>query len=429
MNDLAIRVEGLGKRYTIVPPEERSNTLRDEVAQWARNALQAVPTMLRNRKDDERPENTLWALRNVSFEVGRGEVVGIIGPNGAGKSTILKILSRITEPTTGEVEIRGRVGSLLEVGTGFHSELTGRENIYLNGAILGMGRQEIDRKFDEMVAFAEVERFIDTPVKHYSSGMYLRLAFAVAAHLEPEILVVDEVLAVGDAEFQKKCLGKMQSVAGHGRTVLFVSHDMTAIRRLCPRALLIKNGEVAADGPTDEVAAHYFASISGTGSAAQWIDTTASRRSGSQEARFVGVTFTSGNEAVAMQPYTGGPLVVTMAIEAERRRQIRSLAATIYDPNGAKLVNADTIKLGESIILQPGRNIVRLSIDALHLLPGVYTLGLWLGDGTGGAVDFIESATYFEIVDAATDRKGARPQSDGIIPCSFTVDTETATRK
>src|SRR5215213_9664531 len=202
-------------------------------------------------------DNTIWALKDVSLEVGSGEVLGVIGHNGAGKSTLLKILSRITEPTEGRVEVHGRVGSLLEVGTGFHPELTGRENIYLNGAILGMKRSEIARRFDEMVAFAEVERFIDTPVKRYSSGMYLRLAFAVAAHLEPEILLVDEVLAVGDLEFQAKCLGKMGAVAREGRTVFFVSHNTQAVRQLCSRAILLEHGRVSADGPTDSTLAVY----------------------------------------------------------------------------------------------------------------------------------------------------------------------------
>ena len=220
----------------------------------------------------QRLDETIWALRDVSIEIGQGEVVGIIGRNGAGKSTLLKILSRITEPTVGFVDIRGRVGSLLEVGTGFHNELTGRENVYLNGAILGMKRDEIDRKFDEIVAFAEVEKFIDTPVKHYSSGMYLRLAFAVAAHLEPEILLVDEVLAVGDAAFQRKCLNKMEGVGQQGRTVLFVSHNMPAITRLCERAILLDEGRVIQDGPASQVVSTYLSSDLGTTAMREWPD-------------------------------------------------------------------------------------------------------------------------------------------------------------
>ena len=228
MSDIAIRVENLGKMYRIGRAQQRHDTLRDLIVDTAAHIKDWGK---RGDKSDE----TIWALKDVSFEVRRGEVVGIIGRNGAGKSTLLKILSRITEPTTGRAEIHGRVGSLLEVGTGFHPELTGRENIYLNGAILGMRRFEIERRFDEIVAFSEIERFLDTPVKRYSSGMYVRLAFAVAAHLEPEILLVDEVLAVGDAAFQKKCLGKMGNVAETGRTVLFVSHNMAAVSNLCKR--------------------------------------------------------------------------------------------------------------------------------------------------------------------------------------------------
>src|SRR5690242_6302520 len=259
-DDVVIRAEGLGKKYLIghAAEPERYAALRDTLARGAGNMWRRMGDIARGRAllSGEKIEE-FWALRDVSFEVRRGEVLGIIGRNGAGKSTLLKILSRITEPSEGRVTIDGRVASLLEVGTGFHPELTGRENIFLNGAILGMTRAEIRRRFDEIVAFAEVERFLDTPVKRYSSGMYVRLAFAVAAHLQPEILVVDEVLAVGDAAFQKKCLGKMQDVATGGRTVLFVSHNMAAIARLCRRALLLQQGSVVADGPVQRVVSSY----------------------------------------------------------------------------------------------------------------------------------------------------------------------------
>ncbi|MBA4189059.1 MAG: hypothetical protein C0467_13760 [Planctomycetaceae bacterium] len=251
MSDVAIRVEGLGKQYHLGAQKERYHTFADQIKKWT----SVRKLFSRAKRAESRPP--FWALKDVSFEVKRGEVVGIIGRNGAGKSTLLKILSRITEPTEGGADIHGRVGSLLEVGTGFHPELTGRENVYLNGAILGMKRSEIVRKFDEIVAFAEVEKFIDTPVKHYSSGMYMRLAFAVAAHLDPEILVVDEVLAVGDAQFQKKCLGKMGDVAKGGRTVLFVSHSMTALQQLCHRCLLLRGGQVDFLGLTQDCIARY----------------------------------------------------------------------------------------------------------------------------------------------------------------------------
>ncbi len=254
MSDIAIRVENLGKRYRIGAYQDKYRTLRDSL-------VEAVTWPVRRLRGQLPPStNIIWALREITFEVPRGQVLGVIGRNGAGKSTLLKVLSRVTEPTEGYAEIYGRVGSLLEVGTGFHPELTGRENIYLNGAILGMRRAEINRKFDEIVDFSGIEKFIDTPVKRYSSGMYLRLAFSVAAHLEPEILVVDEVLAVGDAEFQRKCLGKMSDVAQAGRTVLFVSHNMSAVLRLTERAIVLDKGRLIYDAPSGEAVDHYLSS-------------------------------------------------------------------------------------------------------------------------------------------------------------------------
>ena len=263
-DDVVIRAEGLGKKYIIGHEAERERyvALRDVIARAARGAWRRTADMARGRAivgGDSTEE--FWALKDVSFEVRRGEVLGIIGRNGAGKSTLLKILSRITEPSEGRVTIKGRMASLLEVGTGFHPELTGRENIYLNGAILGMTRAEIKRKFDEIAAFAEVERFLDTPVKRYSSGMYVRLAFAVAAHLEPEILIIDEVLAVGDAEFQKKCLGKMGEVADHGRTVLFVSHNLGALLGICQKAVLLDCGRMQHAGEVGETVEQYRLSM------------------------------------------------------------------------------------------------------------------------------------------------------------------------
>jgi lipopolysaccharide transport system ATP-binding protein len=255
MADPIIQARGLGKRYVLGKAESRA-TLREAIL----NGLRAPFRGLSGRRA---PEETFWALKDVAFDIAPGEAVGIIGRNGAGKSTLLKILSRITAPTSGEVRLRGKVASLLEVGTGFHGELSGRENIFLNGAIMGMTRAEVRARFDEIVAFAEVEKFLDTPVKRYSSGMYVRLAFAVAAHLQPEILVVDEVLAVGDAAFQKKCLGKMENVASGGRTVLFVSHNMAAITRLCTRAILLSHGTVAADGSVGKVASIYAGGTNG----------------------------------------------------------------------------------------------------------------------------------------------------------------------
>ncbi|MGD2027104.1 MAG: ABC transporter ATP-binding protein [Anaerolineales bacterium] len=254
MNDIVIKTENLGKQYKIGALVDRSPTLRDAIVRAVKYPARLLRGEVRSKTEK------IWALRDVSFEVRQGQVLGVIGRNGAGKSTLLKVLSRITEPTEGYARITGRVGSLLEVGTGFNPELTGRENIFLNGAILGMKRQEISRKFDEIVDFSGVEQFIDTPVKRYSSGMYLRLAFSVAAHLEPEILVVDEVLAVGDAEFQRKCLGKMSDVANEGRTVLFVSHNMSAILRLTDEAIVLESGRMAYRAPTQEAVEYYMSS-------------------------------------------------------------------------------------------------------------------------------------------------------------------------
>ncbi|MCB0164566.1 MAG: ABC transporter ATP-binding protein [Anaerolineae bacterium] len=275
MSDIAIKVENLSKRYRIGLKEELPETFLGAMTGWLRSPLANLRDLrkLSHFSDNgHTPDDVIYALKDVSFEVKHGEVVGIIGRNGAGKSTLLKILSRITEPSSGRAVINGRVASLLEVGTGFHPELTGRENVYLNGTILGMTKAEVERKFDEIVDFSGVEKFIDTPVKRYSSGMKVRLAFAVAAHLEPEILVIDEVLAVGDADFQKKCLGKMGEVASEGRTVLFVSHNMAAVSRLCKRTILLADGTVLADGESDQIVGQYLAHGSNREEEVAWED-------------------------------------------------------------------------------------------------------------------------------------------------------------
>lgn len=259
MSDVAIRAEGLGKLYRIGAPQPPYKMIREQLVEALQAPFRKAAKLLRGDASGAAGlDVTIWALKDVSFEVKRGDVLGVIGSNGAGKSTLLKILSRITEPTEGYAEIHGRMGSLLEVGAGFHPELTGRENVYMNGSILGMKKAEIDRKFDEIVAFSGVEKFIDTPVKHYSSGMYTRLAFAVAAHLESEIMLVDEVLAVGDVEFQKKCRGKIVDVTKEGRTVLFVSHSMDAILKLCPTTILLNDGKIVAQGSSSQVIAQYL---------------------------------------------------------------------------------------------------------------------------------------------------------------------------
>lgn len=257
---VAIKVENLSKKY-IIQHEKKSaryETLSDSLVQGSKNIITRISHPFRHSKIDQQTEEEFWALKDINFEINQGDRLGVIGRNGAGKSTLLKILSRITEPTSGKIHINGRIASLLEVGTGFHPELTGRENIFLNGAILGMSKVEIKKKFDEIVAFSDVEKFLDTPVKRYSSGMYVRLAFAVAAHLEPEILIVDEVLAVGDAQFQKKCLGKMEDVSKEGRTILFVSHNMGTVRSLCTRAIMLNNGNIVVDNEVSQVVDQYL---------------------------------------------------------------------------------------------------------------------------------------------------------------------------
>jgi lipopolysaccharide transport system ATP-binding protein len=411
----AISVAGLGKRYRIGRRIDRHSTLRDMLSHTARRGLGAF----RRTPGASGSDDHIWALRELDFEVPQGQAVGIIGSNGAGKSTLLKVLSRITEPTTGEVRIRGRVGSLLEVGTGFHSELTGRENAYLSGAILGMRRTEIDRKFDEIVDFAEIDRFIDTPVKHYSTGMYLRLAFAVAAHLEPDVLIVDEVLAVGDAEFQKKCLGKMQDVTQReGRTVFFVSHNMNTVQRLCDRCLLLQHGRLVADGRPAELVSKYLSSGTTESMPETWMRLEKVLRRGNHACRFTQLRYTSGEADTAFAPYTGGPLHVRLGLDAVTATQVGSIAVTLYDNHGTKLVNADSIVLDRRLQLDAGSHEVELSIHELKLNPGKYRIGLWLADAAGAVCDFIESAVDVEVVAAPGDTL-RRPVADGVVPCSF----------
>ncbi|HUW96759.1 MAG TPA: ABC transporter ATP-binding protein [Anaerolineae bacterium] len=369
MTDIAVRVENLGKRYRIGGPRAQYKTVRETLM-----GIAAAPARrLRRLGQPAPPAETLWALRHVSFDVARGEVVGIIGRNGAGKSTLLKIVSRITEPTEGYVKIDGRVSSLLEVGTGFHPELTGRENIYLNGAILGMKRTEIDRKFDEIVAFSEIEKFLDTPVKRYSSGMYVRLAFAVAAHLEPEILLVDEVLAVGDAGFQKKCLGKMGNVAQAGRTVLFVSHNMAAITALCKRAVLLESGARHAEGSVQEVVARYGTLLdqARTGDFTEMKD-----RRGSGIIRIAGIRWVDldGRELSVLQ--SGQRLALEIAYTAKRPVRSPSFLVGVYDLLSRRLLFLDSSESGGLPSALPMEGHVKCIIDKLPLPPGTYRANL-----------------------------------------------------
>jgi lipopolysaccharide transport system ATP-binding protein len=378
---LAIRATGVGKRFAIGAAQRQENTLRDALASSGRRLWESV-----TRSDRRAAPEAFWALRDVSFDLKWGEVLGIIGRNGAGKSTLLKILSRITEPTLGEIGVRGRVGSLLEVGTGFHSELTGRENIFLNGAILGMSRQEIARKFDEIVDFAEVERFIDTPVKHYSSGMYLRLGFAVAAHLEPDVLIVDEVLAVGDAEFQKKCLGKMGSVAKEGRTVLFVSHNLTAIAALCDSGLVLEGGRVVARGSAEDCIRHYSASVGGTESS--W-----SLPGGDAPDRALLVTRISSSlrgEQPSME------LVLEIDLESQGSHAPAYVAVDILDSLANPIMQA--VPTLRDVIHHADRSHrIGVSIELPPMIPGRYLASIWTGSHPAETLDEVGQAVSFEI--------------------------------
>jgi len=415
VSDTAVRVDRLSKQYCLTQPT-RYGSLRESL----REGAGMLWRRLRGGPGGS-ADGVFWALRDVSFDVAVGEVVGIIGRNGAGKSTLLKILSRITEPTSGRAEIRGRVGSLLEVGTGFHPELTGRENIYMNGAVLGMRKAEIVRKFDEMVAFADIGPFLDTPVKRYSSGMQVRLAFAVAAHLEPEVLIVDEVLAVGDAEFQKKCLGKMRDVSlGGGRTVLFVSHSMDAVQRLCARTVLLERGRAVAVGETRSVVAEYLLRAQAPSAPGAWIDVSRAERSGSGVARFVAVQYRSDLDEAGGQPYPDGPLTIGATIQASSACTVASLAVTLYDVHGTKLVNADTISLGRTLRFEPGEHRCTVRIPELHLNPGVYVLGFWLAAPHEAILDYVPAAFEVEVVAGQRDPGlGRAPKYDGVVTCDL----------
>ena len=393
MSDCAIRVENLGKRYQL-GQSQRYRALRDTLG----DVLSAPKRWLTGRRSAPAAGDTgdFWALKDVSFEIKPGEVVGIIGRNGAGKSTLLKILSRITEPTEGGVDLYGRVGSLLEVGTGFHPELTGRENIYLNGAILGMKRAEIARKFDEIVAFAEVEQFLDTPVKFYSSGMYMRLAFAVAAHLEPEILLVDEVLAVGDAGFQKKCLGKMGEVAKQGRTVLFVSHNMPAIQTLCPLVVWLSSGQVAGIGPASELLQAYLRNIEQSPGS-----TSASRTLG------VDIELTALHLEPSVQT-AGDDLTFTLALRALGPRvTVRDACLLFYTGSAVRVAIADLRSETGPYAVEEGQTLtIRGKLAQFNLVQGDYSVGLFCNAG----------CTWGNYYDLAHLRVVPRPPRSSLVP-------------
>lgn len=395
---VAIRVENLSKQFSLGRARSSHNTFGETItrafaAPFRRGGARAGRA---GGAAEENKGKKFWALRDVSFDVQRGEVLGLIGRNGAGKSTLLKVLSRITEPTSGWADVHGRVGALLEVGTGFHPELTGRENVYLNGAILGMRRSEINRQFDEIVAFAEVERFIDTPVKHYSSGMYLRLAFAVAAHLEPEILLVDEVLAVGDMVFQKKCLGKMGEVASHGRTVLFVSHNLGAIKELCQTCIVLNGGKVDFHGPVARGLTRYSQSISEGQKEVQgtqgWTDVVVNSR-------------LEGTEPIPNRE----PVTVEATLKINENCRSARLYCVIDDPNGSGMVHnfADLNDLGVTE-LSAGNYRIKAEVPPLWLMPNLYTLQLKLigQTDTGRDVRHTSERVVLDITDRTKQSAG-----------------------
>jgi lipopolysaccharide transport system ATP-binding protein len=369
MSEIAIRVENLSKKYEIVVGKLRHDTLRDHISD-------TFSSLFQSNGHSQAGKEAFWALKDVSFEIKPAEVIGVIGRNGAGKSTLLKILSRITRPTSGSAEIHGRVASLLEVGTGFHGELTGRENIYLNGAILGMKKAEIDRKFDEIVAFSEVEKFIDTPVKRYSSGMYVRLAFAVAAHLEPEVLIIDEVLAVGDAAFQKKCLGKMGDIASLGRTVLFVSHNMAAIAQICKRTFLLKDGKLVLEGDSASIVSAYL--TAGTTACTTW-ENPAVKFSDDVKFQFIFAGILSVHEQPAAVIEFDKGFKVEIRYELVDAIKGLSIVYQILNSRGEVICSTwdnDPHGWRNGHLRAPGRYVATCSVPGGLLRPGRYTLSL-----------------------------------------------------
>lgn len=370
-NPAVISVEGLSKQY-VIGALQQERTFRELLVDLIR------------RPSHRNPARSIWALRDVNFEIGEGEVVGIVGRNGAGKSTLLKVLSRITHPTTGRARVFGRVASLLEVGTGFHEELTGRENIFLNGSILGMRKKEVEQRFDAIVEFAGVAPFIDTPIKRYSSGMRLRLGFAVAAHLDPDILIVDEVLAVGDAGFQKKCLKAMDGLRSGGRTVLFVSHNLAAVENLCSRGIWIEQGRVRQDGPAREVVENYLASFAGDPGSGSDIAAIESRL-GSGEIRYTRLEFLNPDRTPRANPRAGEPLVMRFHYRAHAPVNHPSIGFRLYTDMGTLVTETSTSHHHKEINrIEPGDGCIDLELDLLNLFPGQYSLSLWI-TGRGGA--------------------------------------------
>jgi len=412
MSDTVIRVENLGKKYIIGhQKQERYTALRDVIT----NKVKSVGSLINPRSKKEDPAfEEFWALKDVSFDIKQGDRVGIIGRNGAGKSTLLKVLSRITEPTTGSIKIKGRVASLLEVGTGFHPELTGRENIFLNGAILGMGKEEIKRKFDEIVAFAEVEKFLDTPVKRYSSGMYVRLAFAVAAHLEPEILIVDEVLAVGDAQFQKKCLGKMEDVAEkEGRTVLFVSHNMATITTLCQRAIWLTNGQVNMEGDTEQITSKYL-----TYGAEHSGEIILTKQSQNQRFWFNKVSLLDVKGNVSSVFDVREPIKVRLEYEVAQNINGLEVTFRVINSSGICIFTVDrSFYLSSELVT--GNYLADIEIPSLFLSPGCYSINVAAHIPNVEILSLHESLIIFEIEETGSRMYQYKGVDIGVVLVEF----------
>lgn len=414
MHSPVITVESLGKRFQVGAPSGSYTTLRERLVDLVAAPVRRLTAQWRTESDQSDAGDTLWALRDVSFQIDRGEVVGIIGRNGAGKSTLLKILSQITEPTEGFADLHGRVGSLLEVGTGFHPELTGRENVFLNGAILGMSHAEIERKFDEIMAFAEVTRFIDTPVKHYSSGMTVRLAFAVAAHLEPEILIIDEVLAVGDAAFQKKCLGKMEGVAKAGRTVLFVSHNMLAVQNLCTRAIWLHEGKIVDDGKPTNVVSNYLRMSATMLTQQTWHDEA--QAPGNRTARIHRIAV-RGSDAERPDHLTiDQPCEIAVDYWVCRPQAVVHVTLHVYTEQG---ILAFTTGSAEQSVLEeslpPGLYRSVCHVPAHLLNTGVHRIMLLIVENRSSVTFRLEDALSFEMNEVGKQRFGWQGREPGVV--------------
>lgn len=391
MSDVAIRVEDLGKRYRIDAFENRSRTLGRTLLEAAVSPFRYLSQSLQ----EPSLEQTLWALRHVSFEVRQGEVLGILGQNGAGKSTLLRILSRITLPTEGRAQVLGRVGSLLQIGTGFNPELTGRENIYLNGTILGMKRSEVERKFDEIVEFSGVQHFIDTPIKRYSSGMIVRLGFSVAILLNPDCLLVDEVLSVGDAAFRQKSLEKVYELVDQGCSVLFVSHDLFMIQRLCKRSILLEAGRVIEDTDTSVMIEHYLSKITNILTPGEWLDLSTAAHQGNGKTTFRRMAYHGGMDTPLGQACPDGSVEFLLEVQSNSSLEIHGVAVSLFDLSGFRLINAGATR---PISLRAGVSQIKIVIHSLHLKPGTYQLALWLAGPQELLLDQILSAAYLNVV-------------------------------